>query len=148
MNKLYFHEMIMISTLYTYTTSILSLGNWKWKSHWKILKIPLIVHKSWCTTQVRVDRTLCCTPPPFFFSFRCCPPPPPPHFFFEHRFVFHINNILQLSMYHCMTYIQYIQTNTELQIKKNSCQTLGPASKRVLPDLSTFCQTYFFLEIF
>jgi hypothetical protein len=24
----------------------------------------------------------------------------------------------------------------------------GPASKRVLPDLSTFCQTYFFLEIF
>ena len=29
--------------------------------------------------------------------------------------------------------------------KKNSCQTLGPASKRVLPDLSTFCQTYFFL---
>jgi hypothetical protein len=32
----------------------------------------------------------------------------------------------------------------ELQIKKNSCQTLGPASKRVLPDLSTFCQTYFF----
>jgi hypothetical protein len=36
----------------------------------------------------------------------------------------------------------------ELQIKKNSCQTLGPASKRVLPDLSTFCQTYFFLEIF
>ena len=36
----------------------------------------------------------------------------------------------------------------ELQIKKNSCQTLGPASKRVLPDLPTFCQTYFFLEIF
>ena len=36
----------------------------------------------------------------------------------------------------------------ELQIKNNSCQTLGPASKRVLPDLSTFCQTYFFLEIF
>ena len=36
----------------------------------------------------------------------------------------------------------------ELQIKKNSCQTLGPASKRVLPDLSTFCQTYLFLEIF
>jgi hypothetical protein len=30
----------------------------------------------------------------------------------------------------------------ELQIKKNSCQTLGPASKRVLPDL------LFFLEIF
>ena len=64
--QLYFHEMIMISTLYTYT-SILSLGNWKWKSHWKILKIPLIVHKSWCTTQVRVDRTLCC-PPLFFFN--------------------------------------------------------------------------------
>ena len=37
---------------------------------------------------------------------------------------------------------------TELQIKKNSCQTLGPESKRVLPDLSTFCQTYIFLEIF
>jgi hypothetical protein len=36
----------------------------------------------------------------------------------------------------------------EMQIKKNSCQTLGPASKRALPDLSTFCQTYFFLEIF
>ena len=28
--------------------------------------------------------------------------------------------------------------------KKNSCQTLGPASMRVLPDLSTFCQTYYF----
>ena len=39
----------------------------------------------------------------FLFLFRCCPPPP---FFFEHRFFFHINNILQLSMYHCMTYIQ------------------------------------------
>ena len=38
--------------------------------------------------------------------------------------------------------------NPELQIKKNSCQTLGPASKRVLPDLSTFCQTYFFFGIF
>ena len=37
---------------------------------------------------------------------------------------------------------------TELQIKKKSCQTLGPASKRVLPDLSTVCQTYLFLEIF
>ena len=36
----------------------------------------------------------------------------------------------------------------ELQIKKNSCQTLGPASKRVLPDLSTFCQTYFFFRNF
>ena len=30
----------------------------------------------------------------------------------------------------------------ELQIKKNSCQTLGPASERVLPDL------LFFLEFF
>jgi hypothetical protein len=40
------------------------------------------------------------------------------------------------------------QVLPELQIKKNSCQTLGPASKRVLPDLSTFCQTYFFLEFF
>ena len=27
---------------------------------------------------------------------------------------------------------------TELQIKNNSCQTLGPASKRVLPDLLFF----------
>jgi hypothetical protein len=27
---------------------------------------------------------------------------------------------------------------SELQIKKNSCQTLGPASKRVLPDLLFF----------
>ena len=36
------------------------------------------------------------------------PPPPPPLFFFfyKHRLFFHINNILQLSMYHCMTYIQ------------------------------------------
>jgi hypothetical protein len=34
-------------------------------------------------------------PPPLFFPF-----------FFEHRFFFHINNILQLSMYHCMTFIQ------------------------------------------
>ena len=37
---------------------------------------------------------------------------------------------------------------SELQIKKNSCQTLGPASKRVLPDLSTFCQTYFIFRKF
>ena len=28
--------------------------------------------------------------------------------------------------------------SSELQIKKNSCQTLGPASKRVLPDLLFF----------
>jgi hypothetical protein len=27
-------------------------------------------------------------------------------FFLEHRFFVHINNILQLSMYHWMTYIQ------------------------------------------
>jgi hypothetical protein len=26
--------------------------------------------------------------------------------FLEHRFFFHVNNILQLSMYHWMTYIQ------------------------------------------
>jgi hypothetical protein len=31
-----------------------------------------------------------------------------------------------------------IYTCTELQIKKNSCQTLGSASKRVLPDLLFF----------
>ena len=37
---------------------------------------------------------------------------------------------------------------SELQIKKNSCQTLGPASKRALPDLSTFCQTYLFFRNF
>jgi hypothetical protein len=36
-----------------------------------------------------------------------------------------------------------LEAKAELQIEKNSCQTLGPASKRVLPDLSTFCQTYF-----
>ena len=54
--------------------------------------------------QVRVDRTLCC-PPPFFFSFffRCYPAP---IFFSLTSIFFHINNILQLSMYHCMTYIQ------------------------------------------
>jgi hypothetical protein len=45
--------------------------------------------------------------------------------------------------------ISQSETRAELQIKKKSCQTLSPASKRVLPDLSTFCQTYiFFLEIF
>jgi hypothetical protein len=27
-------------------------------------------------------------------------------FLYKHRLFFHINNILQLSMYHCMTYIQ------------------------------------------
>jgi hypothetical protein len=43
-----------------------------------------------------------------------------------------------------LIYCSVQKTDTELQIKKNSCQTLGPASKRVLPDLSTFCQTYFF----
>jgi hypothetical protein len=32
--------------------------------------------------------------------------------FLEHRFFFHANNILQLSMYHWMTYIQYIQANS------------------------------------
>jgi hypothetical protein len=37
---------------------------------------------------------------------------------------------------------------TRVADRKNFCQTLGPASKRVLPDLSTFCQTYLFLEIF
>jgi hypothetical protein len=37
---------------------------------------------------------------------------------------------------------------TKLQIKKKSCQMLGPASKRVLPGLSTFCQTYFFFKKF
>ena len=45
-----------------------------------------------------------------------------------------------------MTYPGLIQERlyglAELQIKKNSCQTLGPASKRVLPDL------LFFLEFF
>jgi hypothetical protein len=35
-------------------------------------------------------------PPPFFFIF----------FFFNIDYFFHINNILQFSMYHCMTYIQ------------------------------------------
>jgi hypothetical protein len=44
--------------------------------------------------------------------------------------------------------VGFTTTYAELQIKKKNCQTLGPASKRVLPDLSTFCQTYFFLEIF
>ena len=48
---------------------------------------------SYCYPQVRVDRTLWCPPPPFFF-------------FFLTSIFFHINNILQLSMYHCMTYIQ------------------------------------------
>ena len=43
---------------------------------------------------------------------------------------------------------KYFVVISELQIKKNSCQTLGPASKRVLPDLSTFCQTYFFFRNF
>jgi hypothetical protein len=33
-------------------------------------------------------------------------------FFFLTSTFFHINNILQLSMYHCMTYIQYIQSNS------------------------------------
>jgi hypothetical protein len=36
----------------------------------------------------------------FFCFLRCCPP------FFLTSTLCHINNILQLSMYHCMTYIQ------------------------------------------
>jgi hypothetical protein len=43
---------------------------------------------------------------------------------------------------------RWLQYSPELQIKKKSCQTLGPASKRVLPDLSTFCQTCFFFRNF
>jgi hypothetical protein len=38
-------------------------------------------------------------------------------------------------------YRQYT-IHTELQIKKNSCQTLGPASKRVLPDLLFFLRNF------
>ena len=41
----------------------------------------------------------------FYFLLRCCPPPLFFFFFLTSTF-FHINNILQLSMYHCMTYIQ------------------------------------------
>jgi hypothetical protein len=41
------------------------------------------------------------------FFFKMLPPP----LFFNIDF-FHINNILQLSMYHCMTYIQYIQSSS------------------------------------
>jgi hypothetical protein len=47
-------------------------------------------------------------------------------------------------------WMKYWQSS-ELQIKKNSCQTLGPASKRVLPDLSAINflpDLLFFLEIF
>jgi hypothetical protein len=36
--------------------------------------------------------------------------------------------------------VQNILSSSELQIKKNSCQTLGPASKRVLPDLLSSSQ--------
>ena len=48
---------------------------------------------------------------------------------------------LFMFMFNLSTYINWMP-HPELQIKKNSCQTLGPASKRVLPDL------LFFLEIF
>ena len=36
------------------------------------------------------------------------------------------------------TFYKIKTLSSELQIKKNSCQTLGPASKRVLPDLLFF----------
>ena len=60
------------------------------------------------TAQVLVDRTLCCSLYFIFFFHDIAPPPPPPPFFFFFFNIdfFHINNILQLSMYHCMTYIQ------------------------------------------
>ena len=56
--------------------------------------------------------------------------------------------ILQDKQFHLQIKAEQKEIIPELQIKKKSCQTLGPASKRVLSDLSTFCQTYFFLEIF
>jgi hypothetical protein len=34
--------------------------------------------------------------------------------------------------------VQDLESVPELQIEKNSCQTLGPASKRILPDLLFF----------
>jgi hypothetical protein len=54
----------------------------------------------------------------------------------------------ELEALYFMQCHRQILVMSELQIKKNSCQTLGPASKRVLPDLSTFCQTYFFFRNF
>jgi hypothetical protein len=52
--------------------------------------------------QVLVDRTLSepYVAPFFFFFFKMMTP-----LFLTSTF-FHINNIFQLSMYHCMTYIQ------------------------------------------
>ena len=50
----------------------------------------------------------------------------------------------ELEALYFMQCHRQILVMSELQIKKNSCQTLDPASKRVLPDLSTFCQTYIF----
>ena len=54
----------------------------------------------------------------------------------------------ELEALYFMQCHRQILVMSELQIKKNSCQTLGPASKRVLPDLSTFCQTCFFFRNF
>ena len=44
-------------------------------------------------------------------------------------------------MFNLSTYINWMP-HPELQIKKNSCQTLGPASKRVLPDLLFFFRNF------
>ena len=66
-------------------------------------------------------------------------------FFYHHSVV--IQHLVSDTLYQRRLSLISKENVPELQIKKKSCQTLGPGSKRVLPDLSTFCQTYFFLEI-
>ena len=55
--------------------------------------------------QILVDRTLCCSP--FFFKML------PPLFFLASTFC-HINNILQLSMYHCKKFGNFLAQNLTL----------------------------------
>jgi hypothetical protein len=78
-------------------------------------------------SQVLVDRTLHfvydasdCSSSPFFF------------FFFEHRFFFHVHNILQLSMYHWMTYIQSgtYKVRNEIETKRNQRNETTPTNAK------------------
>ena len=83
-----------------------------------------------------------------------------PFFFFFLRFCwtstfFHINNILQLSMYHCMTYIQEIQSNSsfypcrvsDMIYRHGMC--FRASSVFVLSILFWFPQcTHYFLRVF
>ena len=91
------------------------------KTRWQSVKVTNFHHprnmhsKSYQVPLCRTQHRYLWTGPyvaPFFFLFflRCWPPHPLFFFFFKHRLFFHINNILQLSMYHYDIYNKYNQT--------------------------------------